>query len=161
MQIVLIVLVLALLAITIYNQLQIIKLKQFFRRFFGNTQPRNIEYLLKKYSVDVDDALKKIDELAEFSAKLHKTSSVSLQKVGLIRFNPFDDTGGDQSFCLAALDSRNNGFILSSIHARSGTRVYTKEIVRGKSKHHLSEEEYLALKKAIIKDPLLVKKQKD
>lgn len=105
--------------------------------------------MLIKYSEDVDDALKKLDELAEFSARLHKSATASIQKIGLIRFNPFDDTGGDQSFCLAALDAKNNGFILSSIHARSGTRIYTKEIISGKSEHHLSDEENSALKKAV------------
>jgi hypothetical protein len=139
--------------------MQTIKLKKFFEHFFDRSRSKNIEQMLIKYSEDVEDALKKLDELAEFSAKLHKSSTASIQKIGLIRFNPFDDTGGDQSFCLAALDARNNGFILSSIHARSGTRIYTKEISTGKSSHHLSDEETAALKKAISSN-LLAKKEK-
>lgn len=157
MQILLIILFVIAIGLSAYNLVQLNKLKIFVRGFFGRSNSKNVEQMLVKYSADVDDALKKLDELAEFSAKLHKSATASLQKIGLIRFNPFDDTGGDQSFCLAALDSKNNGFILSSIHARTGTRIYTKEVRSGISKHHLSSEEASALKKAIAVNPLAKK----
>jgi len=72
-----------------------------------------------------------------------------LQKMGFVRFNPFSDTGGDQSFCLAILDGQDNGIVISSLHSREQTRVYAKEIVAGKPKGvELSKEEREALKKA-------------
>ena len=54
----------------------------------------------------------------------------AFQRVGLVRFNPFEDTGGNQSFALALLDAEGNGWVLSSLHARTGTRVYAKPITR-------------------------------
>lgn len=65
-----------------------------------------------------------------------------IQKVSIKRFNPFGDTGGDQSFSAAFLDANNDGVVFSSLHGRSGTRVYAKPIVSGKQdKYEFSEEE--------------------
>jgi hypothetical protein len=73
----------------------------------------------------------------------------SIQKVGVVRFNPFSDVGGNQSFVIALLDSKNSGLVISSLHGREGTRVYAKPVSAGKSEHHLSTEEIQAIKKAI------------
>jgi len=92
---------------------------------------------------------KDIDRLTEEYATLKKEVSFHVQKVGLLRFNPFKDTGGDQSFILALVDGHDTGVIVSSYHTRSGTRWYAKNIVRGKStEHELSAEELKALKAA-------------
>ena len=73
-----------------------------------------------------------------------------IQKVGVVRFNPFADTGGDQSFSLALLDGNDNGIILTSFYARTGVRWYIKTIRKGKGiEHELSQEEKEALKKAL------------
>jgi hypothetical protein len=69
--------------------------------------------------------------------------------VGLVRFNPFEDTGGNQSFALALLDGRGDGFVVSSLHARAGTRVYAKAVTDGRSDGALSEEESDALRRAL------------
>lgn len=150
---VLIVIILLLVASNAYCIWQIIGLKSSYGHFFDKTDPKSVEHLLKDYSNQVKDASAKLDELATFAAKLHQAGSIALTKIGMIRFNPFNDTGGDQSFCLAALDSHDNGFIISSIHARTGTRVYAKEINHGKSKHNLSDEEAIALKRALAVKP--------
>jgi len=69
--------------------------------------------------------------------------------VGLVRFNPFEDTGGNQSFALALTDATGNGFVVSSLHTRTGTRVYAKAIADGRSDGALSEEETEALRRAM------------
>lgn len=154
MDTILIIITLLLLASNAYCIWQILELKKGYGHFFDKSDPKSVEHLLKNYSGQVNEALTKLDELATFAAKLHRAGSIALTKVGMIRFNPFNDTGGDQSFCLAALDAHDNGFIISSIHARTGTRVYAKEIHDGKSKHNLSDEESIALKRALtIKPP--------
>jgi hypothetical protein len=76
-----------------------------------------------------------------FCDYLEKMSLQSIQKVGVIRFNPFKDTGGDQSFSIAFLDAKDTGFVLSSLFTREGNRVYTKPITEGDSKYPLTEEE--------------------
>lgn len=75
----------------------------------------------------------------------------SIHKTGLVRFNPFQDIGGDQSFSVALLDDFDDGVVISSLYSRDGMRVYAKAINRGKSgKHPLTEEEVQAIKKASL-----------
>lgn len=73
-----------------------------------------------------------------------------IQRVELLRFNPYDDTGGNISFTACFLDNKGSGLVITSLHARSGTRVFGKEIVSGKSsKYELSKEEEAVIKKAM------------
>ena len=76
-------------------------------------------------------------------------SRVSVQKVGFLRFNPFQDTGGDNSFTIALLDGENTGVIFSSLYMREGTRLYAKEIKNGIPRQTLSEEETRVLAAAM------------
>lgn len=72
-----------------------------------------------------------------------------IQKIGLLRFNPFKDTGGDQSFILALVNGDDSGVVISGLYSRSGTRWYAKKIVKGIGvEHELSEEEKKAVKEA-------------
>lgn len=81
--------------------------------------------------------------------EIQELSKLNIQKIGLIKFNPFNETGGDHSFSLALLDGYKNGIIITSLHTRERTRVYLKDVLAGKSKIDLSEEEKKALKLAI------------
>lgn len=75
---------------------------------------------------------------------------LGIQKVGLYRYNPFDDLGSDQSFSLSILDSTNSGVILTSLHHRNFTRIYAKPIKNGEGNSiTLSNEEKSAIVKAI------------
>jgi len=78
------------------------------------------------------------------------TSTLGIQKVGLYRYNPFDDLGGDQSFSLSILDQTNSGVILTSLHHRNFTRIYAKPVKNGEEDSiTLSKEEKSAIVKAI------------
>ena len=81
----------------------------------------------------------------------HQRSSLKhLQKSGFVRFNPFTDSGGDQSFALAILDGHNDGFVISSLHSRDQTRTFAKPVKAGiGEKFELSKEEKLAIDTAI------------
>jgi hypothetical protein len=70
-----------------------------------------------------------------------------------VRFNPFADTGGDQSFALALLDAKGNGVVVSSLHTRTATRFYAKPVAGGASTLSLSDEEVRALKQAMESMP--------
>ena len=72
-----------------------------------------------------------------------------IRKVGIVRYNPFQNMGGNQSFVIAMMDSKNNGFLISSLFTKEGNRVYAKTIKQGKSDYVLSEEENEAINKAI------------
>lgn len=92
------------------------------------------------------------DELQPRVAMLEKISHLAVQKVAFRRFNPFENTGGDQSFTLVLLDRDNNGVIVSSLYAREGVRVYGKEVGGGKAKQLLSDEEQSLLQEAVRKN---------
>ena len=87
---------------------------------------------------EIAEAFKRIDYLEE-DGKLH------IQKVGLSRFNPFKELGGDHSFSLAILDANDSGIIITSLHTRDRTRVYMKDVKKGKSSFELSADEKKAL----------------
>lgn len=91
---------------------------------------------------------REVERLATRTARLEAGAPRALQRVGLVRYNPFEDTGGNQSFALALLDAEGNGWVLSSLHARTGTRVYAKAVRAGRSDGALSEEEAAAIKQA-------------
>ncbi|MBF8250314.1 MAG: hypothetical protein HW400_915 [Candidatus Levybacteria bacterium] len=98
---------------------------------------------------DVRIAKKDIDNLKLYCDKIQKEGFLHIQKIGLVRFNPFKDTGGDQSFILSLVDGNDTGVIISGLYSRSGTRWYAKRVVGGKSlEHELSDEEKKALKEA-------------
>lgn len=80
---------------------------------------------------------------------LRKMAEPSIQKVGMVRFNPFGNVGGDHSFSIALLDSKDNGVVLSGLYLREGARVYSKPVASGKSEYPLSDEEKQALEKAM------------
>lgn len=96
---------------------------------------KNLEKNFEKFSEDLED--------------LKKESKFSIQKIGIVRFNPFSEVGGDQSFSIALLDGNNSGLIITSLYSREGNRVYGKSIKNGKSEYSLSEEEKKAMLKAI------------
>lgn len=89
-----------------------------------------------------------LEDLGARTGVLERDMRRTFSRVGLVRYNPFEDTGGNQSFALALLDVDGNGWVLSSLHARTGTRVYAKAIVRGRSDTALSDEESEALQQA-------------
>lgn len=92
----------------------------------------------------LDQLLKQLKESEEQSVRVKN----AIQKIGLVRFNPFGDTGGDQSFALCLLDGRDSGIVILSLHLREGTRVYVKRIKEGKSRYELSKEEKQAIDEA-------------
>ena len=90
-----------------------------------------------------------VDELTVRTAVAEANLRRSFQRIGLVRFNPFEDTGGNQSFALALLDANGDGIVLSSLHSRTGTRVYAKAVNGGRSETALSDEETQAVRDAM------------
>lgn len=113
----------------------------------GNTD-KPLEQTLASYMKQVTAVDNHLGTLDEAYRRLAASASLASQKLSIVRFNPFGDTGGDQSFVLAVLDAHNSGYVLTSIHGREGTRVYVKPIDSGKSKYPLSDEEKQALGQA-------------
>ena len=97
----------------------------------------------------MDSLDKKIEEGFLKIKNLEDICETTIRKVGVVRFNPFNDMGGNQSFIIAMLNSKNNGFLISSLFIKDGNRVYSKAIKNGKSEHILSKEEVEAISRAI------------
>jgi hypothetical protein len=94
-------------------------------------------------------ASERMGRIEAMQAVVEGRTQRSLQHIGLVRFNPFDDTGSDQSFVIAMLDDARDGIVISSLHGRSNTRVFAKPVTNGESAHNLSDEETQAIRIAI------------
>lgn len=110
---------------------------------------KSLEQLLEAHLDKVYAVARELDELAARSAVMEQAQRRAFQRLGLVRFNPFEDTGGNQSFALALLDLQGDGFVVSSLHSRQATRVYGKAITGGRAEGALSDEESEALRIAL------------
>lgn len=117
-------------------------------QFFNGKDGKSIEKVLEFEMRKMKKTQENIRELTQNVKWMEGISRKSVHKVGVVRFNPFRDIGGDQSFSIALLDYGNNGTVISSLHSAEGTRVYAKPVVKGESKYSLTEEELAALRKA-------------
>ena len=103
-----------------------------------------------------EDAIRR--DLAEISRRLASLDQQvgqivaalprSVQGVGVVRYNPFPEMGGNMSFSLALLDGSANGVVISVLNDRNGSRVYGKAVENGTSTYTLSDEEQQALAQA-------------
>ena len=98
-------------------------------------------------------ASERMGEIEATHALIEGRSRRSLQHIGLVRFNPFEDTGSDQSFAIALLDDARDGIVISSLHGRANTRVFAKPVTNGESAHNLSDEETQAIRIALEGTP--------
>jgi hypothetical protein len=115
----------------------------------ANVNRKTLEAVLTNIVRDLHSAKKDIVQLTDRCATIEKDGLYHIQKIGLLRFNPFKDTGGDQSFILALLDAKETGVVITALYSRSGTRWYAKKVIEGKgAEHDLSEDEKKALKLA-------------
>ncbi len=136
------------LAANIFSLWQIFSTKRRLKHFFEGRKAKDLEELLAQQIKRQIKSENEIKELFKSSRDLWKIANKSVQKVGVVRYNPFKDTGGDQSFAIALLDLKDTGIVISSLYSREGTRVYSKPIEKGKSKYQLTEEERKAIEKA-------------
>lgn len=91
----------------------------------------------------------RMNEMEAMHSVIDQRTRRSLQHIGLVRYNPFDDTGSDQSFAIALLDDQRDGIVLSSLHGRTNTRIFAKPVADGGSPHNLSDEESQAIRIAV------------
>jgi hypothetical protein len=109
----------------------------------------SLEAVLDAHLDKVFAVARELDGLGDRMTALEGAQRKAFQRVGLVRYNPFEETGGNQSFALALLDAAGDGWVLSSLHARSGTRVYAKTIKAGRADVGLSAEETAAITRAM------------
>ena len=116
---------------------------------FRPQMPADLQTRLDNEIARADRLNTQVQELAARLPVVERQSAAALQRVGIVRYNPFADTGGQQSFAVAMLDSRGSGFVISSLHSRQATRIYLKQVSAGRSDTALSDEESEAIKQAL------------
>lgn len=127
--------------------LKIRKIRNNIQEMFSGNKVTNLEELLLGQAKSIQLLDKDIQELYDISNQINSLAGKGLHKVGVVRFNPFKDVGGDQSFAIALLNGKGNGLTISSLYSREGTRIYAKSIISEESeKHPLTEEEKEAIK---------------
>jgi len=125
------------------------RLSHHYQKLTKGMSKGDLRSILEKLLKNINQDSKRIDKLIKETEKIKKEGVHDIQKIGLVRFNPFAETGGDQSFCLAILDGEGSGLVVSSLHSREATRVYAKPVKQGKAVgYELSDEENRAIKQA-------------
>lgn len=109
----------------------------------------NFDEMLKDYIKRVEKVEAKNKEIINYCKGLDENIKICVQKMGIVRYNAFKDTGSDLSFTLALLDEKNDGIVLNGIYARDSSNIYAKPIEKGESKYILSNEEKEDINRAI------------
>src|SRR5258708_23812602 len=137
-----------LLFLVIWQTFRLARIERLRQEFFASGLKKDLEQIL----IDQNRALTKFNQELKIQNKsltqLYKDNEDNFQKIGFVRYNPFDDAGGNVSFAVALLNAHDDGVVISSLHGREGTRVYSKIIKTAKSESQLTEEEQEAIKKA-------------
>lgn len=128
------------------------RLKRSYSLFMRGRDGKNLEEsILEKF-----DELDEIAELAKNNQtdikKIFHDMRGNYQKVGIVKYDAFNEMGGKLSFALTLLDGNNSGWIINAMHSREGCYTYIKEIVRGESYIELAEEEAESLEQAIYQE---------
>ena len=143
------VVVLILMILIIVNIVQMSKLKKNYKIFMSGKNAKDLEEIITKRFEQIDGLLESSKENERDIKSIFKNMKITYQKMGLIKYDAFQEMGGKLSFSLAMLDGRDNGYIINAMHTREGCYTYIKEIIDGNSIIVLSKEEQEALKIAM------------
>ncbi|MCX6724540.1 MAG: DUF4446 family protein [Candidatus Shapirobacteria bacterium] len=132
---------LAFLSVLFYN------LYRHYQKLTKGISKKDLKSILEGLLTNFEKESTRVDEVIKEVQKLRGENIYNIQKIGLVRFNPFSETGGDQSFSLALLDGEESGLVISSLHSREMTRIYAKPVSKQKANgYELSAEEKQAIK---------------
>jgi hypothetical protein len=127
----------------------IFRVKSHYDRLIKNADGEDLSKILESISKKINLSAEKFEKIEKAISEIQEKSHLHLQKVSLVRFNPFSDSGGDQSFAIALLDENNDGLVISNLHSRDYSRVYAKPVKGGEAvKYQFSKEEEEAVIKA-------------
>jgi hypothetical protein len=119
------------------------------QRILSDSGTAGLDEILAGQAKRSDHLASRVDATDSLARELEASSRLALRKVGVVRFNPFQDSGGDQSFAIAILDQSGTGILISSLHGRAETRIFAKQVTEGRSTHALSDEEQQAIRAAL------------
>lgn len=130
----------------IFIQIRISGFQKRQKELFAGKKGADLEKVIIENKKRIDSLDGDVNDLYQITSNIHNLAHKGLHKSSLVRFNPFRDIGGDQSFSLALLDGDDNGVVISSLYSRDGVRIYSKSIQAGQSvKYPLTDEEKQAI----------------
>lgn len=136
------------LAFALYSWRQMRMLRTQYDGLTTGTDGGSLNAVLNQHMENVRDALAQATAASETAQRVEALGRSHVQHVAVLRYNPFSNTGGDQSFVLALADHNGDGALINSLHTRDGTRIYAKPLAAWGSPHTLTEEEQEALVRA-------------
>ena len=142
-------LILLLLVWLVINSTRLRRLSRRYLRLTRGVDENNLYQILEEHINQVQQASKQVDELQSLCEKLSAKLSHAVQRVGIVRFDAFDDVGGNLSFSLSLLDDHSDGVVITGLYGRQDFRCYAKPIRGGESEIPLSKEEKEAIAKAL------------
>lgn len=128
------------------------RLKTSYSSFMRGKDGKNLEESILTKFAEIDAVVKITKQNRQDVKELMRTVDRNFQRVGIVKYDAFNEMGGKLSFAVAMLDGNNSGWVLNAMHSREGCYTYVKEIVKGESYVELSEEEAVALDKAIFSE---------
>ena len=124
----------------------VLKTKTHYNNLISKTRKQKIDDILDELLMTDKKTKEELEKVKRELIEEIKISAFHIQKVGLVRFNPFERSGGDKSFVISFLNQENSGIVINFIYTRDGLRVYSKKVKVGKGEEYeLSEEEKKAI----------------
>lgn len=126
--------------------------RKFLTSLFPKSGDRDIRKKLEEVAGIIEKSNSRLDGFQDTLKGIEKKGEGYISRMDLMRYNPYDETGGDMSFSIALLDKAGSGVVVTSLHSRSGTRVFGKPVLMGRSSgYNFSKEEEAVIKKAMSK----------
>lgn len=148
------VIIIALLVLYIVNIVKLKHLKNRIDTFMCGKDAKSLEELINIRFAEIDKLKKVSNKHTDKLKAIDEEMLTVYKKVGIVKYDAFNEMGGKLSFALAMLDKSNNGYIINAMHSREGCYTYVKEIINGESYITLGEEEKKALESAIKQDSI-------
>ena len=148
----LLILIIVLFVLYVYVTLKYNRLKSSYNTFMKGKDGKTLEESMKERVEEIESILKVTKQNRMEIKEINKKIDRNYQKVGIVKYDAFNEMGGKLSFALAMLDGNNSGWVINAMHSREGCYTYVKEILKGESYVELAEEEAEALDKAIFEN---------
>ncbi|MCT4611784.1 MAG: DUF4446 family protein [Clostridia bacterium] len=140
--------IIGLLVINLFSFIRLIVLQKKYTNYMTKSTAKNVEGLINEYLEQVESSVNKLKNIDNRVENLEAEILTCVKKVGIVRYNAFENMGSNLCFALALLDEHNDGVVINGIHGRDGCMTYAKPIKDSKSEYNLSVEEVEAIDKA-------------
>ena len=145
----LLVLIIILFILNIVSSKKIKNMQRTYHKFLSGKNAETLEGIILEKFAEIDDIRNISNIHSEEIKNINEDLSITFKKMGMVKYDAFNEMGGKLSFSLALLNEINTGFVINAMHSRDGCYLYIKEIIKGESYIPLGEEEKQALKNAI------------